>query len=285
MGSPRIEPLARTTWPKHQVTTRFYLPCIPRMDSYSIITFIDGPAQFLFSFFQMAKIPVQSEGGTVYALIDEADLPAVQKHKWHIYQEYVATELSKVEGKKRFIRLHRFLIPDVPFDHVVDHKDGDKLNNQRSNLRVCTRTENARNRKKWRSKVSSSYKGVFLVANGKYQARIFHDEKDKRLGTFATELEAAHAYDAAARLLHGEYARLNFPEPSSVVEEVKGLTRKGDQWQADIEYYGKIVYLGLYPTKETAATAYEVARKALFDVFVIPDEQEPVAKRVKVSEL
>ncbi len=90
----------------------------------------------------------------------------------------------------------------------VDHIDGDSLNNRRSNLRGCTRGENVRNAKK-RKNASSVYKGV-SARSGKFAAQIKVSGKRFHLGTFTDELEAAKAYDAAAKLHFGDFARINF---------------------------------------------------------------------------
>lgn len=94
----------------------------------------------------------------------------------------------------------------------VDHVNGDKLDNRKCNLRVCTHKQNLRNQKKHRNG-AASYKGVSgrATASGRvrYRATITVDYRQLCLGTFATELEAAVAYNAAALEHHGEFARLN----------------------------------------------------------------------------
>lgn len=92
---------------------------------------------------------------------------------------------------------------------IVDHIDGDGLNNCRSNLRVATAAGNARNRRK--SQRSPGYKGVMYDPKGKrhWRAYIRCDGKKRHLGSFATAQEAAMAYNRAAITLFGEFARLN----------------------------------------------------------------------------
>ena len=88
----------------------------------------------------------------------------------------------------------------------TDHIDGDKLNNQRSNLRVCSHTDNLRNGRKHKDS-RSLYKGV--SSKGK-SSRVQVD--GKLIGSFPNERWAAMAHDIAAKDLYGEYARLNFPD-------------------------------------------------------------------------
>lgn len=105
--------------------------------------------------------------------------------------------------------LSRFILNIHDPKIQVDHKDNDRLNNTRQNLRACSPQENARNRSKYRG-TTSKYKGVYRRAvNGKYCAQIFGDKKRINLGDFTREIDAARAYDAAATKLHGKFARRN----------------------------------------------------------------------------
>jgi len=96
---------------------------------------------------------------------------------------------------------------------VVDHINGNKLDNRRSNLRVCSIKQNVRNAKKRKSKnQKSKYKGVSINSSGKYYARIIVDYKSYYLGQYTSEEEAARAYDAAASRYFGDFSRRNFNE-------------------------------------------------------------------------
>lgn len=111
----------------------------------------------------------------------------------------------KVRGRQ--IRLHAFLT-SWP---LTDHINGNGLDNRRANLREATSVQNACNRRLG-SKNTSGFKGVsWKAASKKWVARIKTHGKATHLGYFSTPQEAARAYDAAARELHGEFARLNFP--------------------------------------------------------------------------
>lgn len=105
--------------------------------------------------------------------------------------------------------LHRWLM-DAPKSLQVDHINGDSLDCRRANMRLCTVSENMRNRPRPAS-WGPGFKGVKKY-KGRYRAVIGFESRQVRLGSYATPEEAAAAYDEAARRLHGEFARLNFPE-------------------------------------------------------------------------
>ena len=119
---------------------------------------------------------------------------------------------TKWQGEKRKVYLHRILIGVTP-DRRVDHINGNGLDNRRSNLRVCSNAENMRNMRRGRGR--SIYKGVaWFTRDECWRAYIVMDAKQIHLGYFATEVEAAEAYDESARRLFGAFAKLNFTEPS-----------------------------------------------------------------------
>nr|WP_243767389.1 HNH endonuclease [Paenibacillus agricola] len=104
--------------------------------------------------------------------------------------------------------MHR-VITDAPKGYFVDHIDGNPLNNQRHNLRLCTNAQNCRNRGAPKGN-TSGFKGVtWNTWNGKWQAQIGKDYKRYHAGYFESPSEAARAYNAKATELFGEYARLN----------------------------------------------------------------------------
>ena len=145
------------------------------------------------------------------AVIDAADAAEVGKSLWCLDEGYATTNLTTDRGQEK-LSLHRFLL-SAPIDVEVDHVNGNTLDNRRSNLRLCTRSENARNSRGLLvvngKPASSVYKGVSLC-HGKYVARIVMDGKEKHLGRFTSPLAAALAYDRAARKHHREFARTNF---------------------------------------------------------------------------
>jgi hypothetical protein len=145
------------------------------------------------------------------AIVDDEDLDKVVVHKWSLHRGRYAS--ANVEGKTTL--MHRFIL-NTAKGLEVDHIDGDGLNNVRANLRTCTRAQNARNRKT-NINAPTPFKGVEPEPRKPnlrrpWGARITHNGKRIRLGMYATSEEAARAYDAAAKELHGEFARLNFPD-------------------------------------------------------------------------
>jgi len=100
--------------------------------------------------------------------------------------------------------IHR-IIMNCPEDKVVDHIDGNPLNNRRSNLRICTHQENIMNQKKHKRN-TSGYKGVsFVKSRNKFQAKIMSNGKRIHLGLFDDPQKAYEKYCSEARKLHGEF--------------------------------------------------------------------------------
>lgn len=105
--------------------------------------------------------------------------------------------------------LHRLVVGAKKGD-VVDHINGDGLDNRIQNLRICSCKQNLQNQQKTTKKCSSSYKGVsFCKFTNKWRAYISANNKRLCLGRFDSEADAALAYNKKATALHGEYARLN----------------------------------------------------------------------------
>ena len=106
----------------------------------------------------------------------------------------------------------------IPRHLDVDHRNGNKLDFQKLNLRSCTKSQNQHNRRKTKGKTSSRYKGVcFNKVKRKWQASIgltdiFGRRASRTLGYFKVGEDAAKAYDTAARYYFREFACLNFAE-------------------------------------------------------------------------
>lgn len=147
------------------------------------------------------------------ALISKSDLPLVSRFKWYYGGAGYAERMSKdPDGKRIAIRLHRFLVGS-PEGMQVDHINGDRLDNRRENLRVCTAAENRRNITKISSN-TSGFRGVsFAKREQNWEAYLWVNNKKVHLGRHATAEEAARAFDDGARKYHGAHGRYNFPNP------------------------------------------------------------------------
>lgn len=142
-----------------------------------------------------------------FALVDDEDYEWASRHKWYLTNPggYVA---GYVASAQRLMRIHREIL-QASDDMQVDHINGDRLDNRRCNLRVCTHSQNFFNKGKMPGK--SGYKGVYNFGK-RWKVMIQADRKQHYIGYFSSEIDAAKAYDEAAKKYHGEFARLNFPE-------------------------------------------------------------------------
>ena len=143
--------------------------------------------------------------------IDDEDYEKVSGFAWYIkkdgYRIKAVVASTYEKGKRGKVRLHRLIVPFA----VIDHIDGNPLNNMKSNLRECSLSENQQNRGKQINN-STGYKGVFIMRNkGReyIKAAISVKGKQHHLGIFKTKEQAALAYNEAAKKYHGEFARLN----------------------------------------------------------------------------
>lgn len=160
----------------------------------------------------MIQIPLSQDK---FALIDEGDAELISRYKWHAIRVnprksfYARTVLWSIGRRYWRIRMQN-LILHAPDGFLVDHKDGDGLNNTRSNLRIATMAQN--NAARPSAPGRSGYRGVIWDSGKRrWRARISENNHDITLGCFADPAEAAAVYDAAARKLHGEFAQVNFP--------------------------------------------------------------------------
>lgn len=144
------------------------------------------------------------------AMVDDEDFERVNAYKWCYNQGY-ATRSERINGKQKAILMHRFIM-NTPDDMDTDHEDLKPLNNQKYNLRICTRRQNQGNIG-LRKDNTTGYKGVcWNKVVKKWQAYIYHNKKYKNLGYFVNIEDAARAYDKAAIIHFGEFATLNFPD-------------------------------------------------------------------------
>lgn len=139
-----------------------------------------------------------------FAKVDDADFEWLSHYKWCAnYQHghwYAVCKLGV---------MHR-LILNVQKNEKIDHKNDNGLDNRRTNIRICSRANNMRNRKRHKNNVCG-YKGVsWHKTNKKWQVSIQFNEKSMNLGYFDSKIKAAKVYDQAARKYFGEFARTNF---------------------------------------------------------------------------
>jgi hypothetical protein len=155
-------------------------------------------------------IPLHPITRGAIAKVDAADYATLRPFRWSLGTWGYAERHARADGVGRTIGMHRDVM-QPPAGYEVDHINGDKLDNRRSNLRICTRAQNAANRVRASHNNASMFKGVGRLRSGNWRARITVNGQLRNLGTFDTEIEAAIAYDRAAVQEFGEFARLNVP--------------------------------------------------------------------------
>ena len=149
-----------------------------------------------------------------FAIVDDDEFEYISRFNWHSIRSsarnvwYAARTGRSSSGKEVRIPIQREIMRlSIEDERVIDHKDGNGLNNQKCNLRICTVQDNARNRPSWGK---SKYKGVTRRAStGKWIARICINYESVYIGIFAEEYDAALAYNLKAEEVFGEFARLN----------------------------------------------------------------------------
>lgn len=157
-------------------------------------------------------IALLGSGGGV-ALVDDADFHRAVQLRWRLnHHGYVVVWTKGSATARRLLTLGRFIL-DAPVGVIVDHRNGDPLDNRRANLRAASPFQNSCNRRKRSGASSSRFKGVtWNKRAGKWQASLKCNGVSHYLGVFQQETDAARAYDTWAKTQHGEFAVLNFPE-------------------------------------------------------------------------
>lgn len=154
--------------------------------------------------------------------VDDEDYEWLNQYSWYAQKKgtnwyavrQVRTRTYYEDGRERYaiVKMHRLILGLTDKSKLVDHADRNGLNNQRSNLRITDHFGNNKNAIK-KVKGTSIYKGVsWSKIRQKWRVSIKSDNKCIEIGFFNNEEEAAKQYDAHAKILHKEFACLNFPE-------------------------------------------------------------------------
>ena len=168
-----------------------------------------------------AQIPL-SQG--LMALADTGDLHLLSAHRWHAARRgrtfYAA---SRIGGK--YVLMHRFIL-GAKNGSLVDHRDGNGLNNTRENLRLASATQNATNRV---GHGESQFPCVRRI-NGKWCAFVTKGGREIYLGFHESEAAAAGVAFAAAQRVHGEFVR-----HLGSIPDFEGLDRAIQEKQSQIK--------------------------------------------------
>lgn len=135
-----------------------------------------------------------------FALVDDEDFKALNQWKWHISNRGYAKKSASVGERQMHV-----IVNKTPKGLVTDHINGNRLDNQKYNLRSITRSENCFGQ----TGRKSGYKGVRLISSGRFSARLTHHGKEYHIGVFDTELEAAIAYNRKTKEIWGDFAKIN----------------------------------------------------------------------------
>lgn len=186
---------------------------------------------------------------------------------------YVQCKINdKYKGKKMGLfsmTLHKILVhPDKSGRSInVDHKDGNKLNNQKENLRVITHRQNMMNSKSNAGK--SKYKGVYKYKDDIWQVMIRQNDKNITLGTYLTEDAAGNCYNYYAKKYYGEFAWLNdapymerdewekFRRDKNPSSKYRGVSFVNEKWKVQIWDGKRNIVVGNFDDEIEAARAYD----------------------------
>jgi len=151
-----------------------------------------------------------------FALVDDWDYEELSQYKWHsqkIKNKFYACRRGseRLMQRESRILMHRQIMCASP-DVIIDHIDGDTLNNCRENLRRCNASQNCCNRKMNKNN-TTGLRGVYWNKKlNKWNASITKNKHLIHIGYFETKEEAGRARDKKAKELHGNFAVLNYPE-------------------------------------------------------------------------
>jgi hypothetical protein len=239
------------------------------------------------------SVTIAKRDGTVFhALLDRCDYPEAIAVSWHMaggkgHAGLYATNPVLGYMHRWVARRMGILTADSPKSIEIDHIDGDRLNNQRDNLRPASRPQNIANSGPRRG--TSRFKGVSWAADNEvWQAHIGVSGRSRFLGFYEVEEDAASAYDIAAAEAYGEFARFNFPDrlggpaPARFSAKMTGRVMQAPPPAAPD-----------MPSKQRLGSANGRAKLTESDVTRIIDElrvvprrsQESIAEQFKVSRI
>lgn len=233
-------------------------------------------------FFMTKQIPLSGKKcAGMYALVDDDVYEELSRIIWygsgHRTFYAMCSVYDPIIQKYRGVLMHR-LILDAPPGIGVDHIDGNGLHNTRDNLRLANQSQNNMNSRP-RKNVSSRYKGVgFHRRVGFWYASIAIDGKNRTIGYFETERQAAEAYNVEAIKHFGEFARPNIiPDgdgPDTVVIREKQVNhgpksiyrgvswdKERSLWIAELQANKRRVHVGRFTDELEAAHAYDAAAR------------------------
>lgn len=205
------------------------------------------------------EIPLHGKYGTgKFTIVDDEDYERVKNYSWSITANGYVVSDKNINGKRKNILIHRIIMVVNDSKICVDHINHDKLDNRKENLRICTKAENCRNKLS-----KKEFKGA--VYDGKRKVwRVWCSHK--YYGSYATQIEAAKAYDLAAIELHGEFALTNNLGdgiiPQKIINNYKSdhygvsyYSNISNPWVARLFIGRKSVYLGGFKTEDEAGLA------------------------------
>jgi hypothetical protein len=199
-------------------------------------------------------------------LIDDEDYEKIIQHNWFPCTPGKLTYFffyERENGKRHYYKLHRFLL-NAPEGSVVDHIDGNTLDNRKANLRITDWKGNARNHG-LSSTNTSGYRGVkYDKEKNRWRATIQIKENHIHLGYYPSKEIASYIYEEATKIIFGEYYRdlnisLEITIPTWHITPCKAQ-KNGRGWFTIIKYDGESHYLAGYKTKNELQEAYKKLR-------------------------
>jgi hypothetical protein len=225
-------------------------------------------------------LPLRNLKGDIldHTKVDQEDFERLNTFRLHLNKgSYV---MGTIEGRQTL--LHRFIMNAKKGDPCVDHINGNKLDNRKSNLRFATRTENAQNKKK-KDDCYSDYIGVTYDKTKKTWICQITFEGKKTSKSFKGEEHAAYWYDQLAREKYGLNAKINniekpddFEEPEQVKRTVTHIVKLYNRYVARISHKNKLIHIGTYDTEKEALDAYDKKKEELEN----KKESERLAKEI-----